>query len=127
LARARSLQKQASVWLNAAQAFCVAETLVASAKPRGWRIPRAAVMANHIHVVVFDCPNDGPAVRRVLKGTTQAALTKLAGSPRTWWTTGGSDRYKNDQQAVENAINYVAGQANKLAEVIDMVAVRVEG
>ena len=125
-ARAQVLQKQSSVWLTPAQAYCVAETLVTAASPRGWLIPRAAIMHNHVHVVVFDCPNNGPVVRRILKGTTQAALSKLAGSPRTWWTTGGSDRYKNDQQAVENAINYVAGQVGKLAEVIDLVALRVE-
>jgi REP element-mobilizing transposase RayT len=125
LTRARSLQKQSTVWLDAGQADRVAETLVTVAKSRGWFIPRAAVMANHVHVVVFDCPADGPAVRRVLKGTTQAALTDLADQPRTWWTTGGSDRYKNDPTAVAAAINYVARQTGKLAEVIDMVAYRV--
>jgi hypothetical protein len=123
--QARTLQKQPTVWLTPAQAFRVAETLVAAAMARGWFIPRAAVMPNHVHVVAWDCPNDGPAVRRVLKGTTQAALSEFTGQGRTWWTTGGSDRYKNDAQAVENAVNYVAGQVGKLAEVVDMVALRV--
>ena len=77
-------------------------------------------MGNHVHVVVQGCPDDGPAVRRVLKGNTQAALTKNHGSPRVWWTARGSDRYKHGQCAIDTAINYVANQEHKLAEVVDM-------
>ncbi|MBL8798114.1 MAG: hypothetical protein JNM56_29725 [Planctomycetia bacterium] len=91
--RARRLQKQPTARLSRDQARCVAAALVEAAQRRGWRIVRAAVMANHVHVVVMDCPDDGPQVRRVLKGCTQAALCEFAGQQRRWWTASGSDRY----------------------------------
>jgi REP element-mobilizing transposase RayT len=127
LKRARSLQKQSIVRLNGEQALVVAKTMVDACKKRGWFIARAAIMTNHVHTVIWDCPNDGSLVRRILKGTTQAALSDHAGQPRTWWTTGGSDRYKNDEQAIVNAVNYVANQERKLAEVIDMIAYASRG
>jgi len=119
--RASALQKYPTVWLTANQAVCVAETLTVAAKKRNWHISIAAVMANHVHVVTFGCPPDGASVRRVWKGTTQAALSKLVGQSRSWWTDGGSDRYKNDEKAIESAIEYVANQEFKLAMIVDMV------
>ncbi|HEV3143686.1 MAG TPA: hypothetical protein VGZ47_07380, partial [Gemmataceae bacterium] len=118
-ARAQSLQKDSTVWLTQTQAKCVANALVKAALDRGWRILRAAIMANHVHVVIVECPDDGPAVRRVLKGTSQAALSELAGESHRWWTQGGSDRYKHDGNAITAAVEYVANQENKLAEIID--------
>src|SRR5262245_10856339 len=85
---ARQLQKWDTVYLSAADAFVVAEALVAAAKKNGWHIPRAAVIANHVHAVVINCPADGPAIRRVLKGNAYAALTEHRGKPLRWWTTG---------------------------------------
>jgi REP element-mobilizing transposase RayT len=119
-AQARALQKDETVWLTREQALCTATALVDAARDRGWRILRASVMANHVHVVVYDCPDDGPAVRRVLKGVSQAALSRARGRPRRWWTQGGSDRYKHGWAAIEAAVTYVANQEGKLAEVVDM-------
>ena len=116
---ARSPLKHDPVWLNREQAEVVAAELVAATKSRGWRIRRAAVMSNHVHVVIDECPDDGPAVRRILKGTTQAALSRYAGRPQCWWTEGGSDRYKHGFTTIENAIDYVAKQHKILAEIID--------
>jgi hypothetical protein len=70
----------------------------------------------------MDCPDDGPAVRRFLKGGSQAALCEHHDSPRVWWTAKGSDRYKHGQTEIESATRYVADQENKLAEIIDMQA-----
>ncbi len=123
--RAQALQKGETVWLTADQAFGTATALVEAARSRGWRILRASVMANHVHVVVIDCPDDGPAVRRVLKGVSQAALSRAASQPKRWWTQGGSDRYKHGAEAVEAAVLYVAEQERKLAEVVDMEVRRV--
>ena len=118
--RARNLQKWPTVYLTAVEAIAAARCLVETAQRYGWRIPRAALMANHAHVLVMDCAADGPAVRRVLKGNTQAHLSKNHGSPRVWWTTGGSDRAKHGQEAIEGTIKYIADQEYKLAEIIDM-------
>jgi REP element-mobilizing transposase RayT len=121
LQRARALQKGETVWLTAAQAVCAAASFVGAATARGWRIVRGAVMANHVHLVVMNCPDDGPGVRRIFKGVSQAALSDAAGTNRRWWTGRGSDRYLHDHEAIEAAVRYVAGQAGKLAEIVDTV------
>jgi REP element-mobilizing transposase RayT len=118
--RAQTLQKGSTVWLTMATAKVTATALVQAASQRNWHILRASVMPNHVHVVVTNCPDDGAAVRRVLKGVSQAALNEASARPQRWWTAGGSDRYKHGVAAVEAAVNYVANQANKLAEVVDM-------
>jgi REP element-mobilizing transposase RayT len=123
--RAIAAQKWPTVFLTADQAVVVAESLVAAAGKRGWRIARGAVMANHVHVVVLDCPDDGEQVRRVLKGNSQAALSEKAGRSLKWWTQGGSDRYKHGQQAIAGAIQYVAEQRNMLAAIADMVVLQI--
>jgi REP element-mobilizing transposase RayT len=123
--QARNLQKDSTVYLPADLAEVAARAIVDAARKRGWRIIRAAFMANHVHVVIMDCPPDGEAVRRILKGVSQAALSERFGRNRRWWTSGGSDRYKNDDEAITNAVNYVADQPYKLVEIVDMVVHRV--
>jgi REP element-mobilizing transposase RayT len=120
--RARALQKGATVYLSPEEAQWAAQALIEAARARTWRILRAAVMANHVHVVLTDCPDDGPAVRRVLKGCSQAALNKATGRRQRWWTAGGSDRYKHDHAAIEAAVEYVARQPGVLAQIVDMQA-----
>jgi REP element-mobilizing transposase RayT len=117
--RAKQLQKQSAIWLTAAQARVAAEAMIQAVSERGWMILRGALMASHVHVVVTECPDDGPAVRRVLKGVSQAALSKAAGQPRTWWTAKGSDRYKHGHAAVEAAIKYVAKQEHVLVHIVN--------
>lgn len=118
---ARRLQKAPTARLDAELARWAAEALVDAARKRGWRILRAALMANHVHAVIGECLDDGPLVRRVLKGASQAALCEKSGFCTRWWTAGGSDRYKKDWSAIEAAIQYVAEQEWKLVEIIDMV------
>ena len=93
--------------------------MIGAAVKRGWLILRRAIMANHVRVVVAECPDDGPAVRRVLKGVSQAALSGATEQPRTWWTAAGSDRYKHGHTAVEAAINYVAEQEYVLVHIVN--------
>jgi REP element-mobilizing transposase RayT len=123
---ARALQKGPMTLLSSTLALETANALVNAACARGWRIVRGAIMANHVHVVIMDCPDDGPAVRRILKGNSQAALCEKAGQNRRWWTAGGSDRYKHSWEAIEAAIQYVAQQPGVLAEIIDMRATMSE-
>jgi REP element-mobilizing transposase RayT len=82
-------------------------------------------MANHVHIVITECPDDGPAVRRILKGVAQAGLSDDAGENRRWWTRGGSDHYLHTEEAILAAIRYVAEQQFKLAEIIDTIAFAV--
>ncbi len=115
--RAKALQKHPATWLTAELAIVAAEVLIAAATDREWIILRAAVMSNHVHVVVAECPDDGSAVRRALKGVSQAALNAYVGKPCSWWTRGGSDRYLHGERAIAAAVNYVARQRGMLAGV----------
>lgn len=124
--RAKQLQKYPTVWLTSEQASCVARSAIAAAIDRDWVILRGAVMSNHVHMLVAQCPDDGPAVRRVLKGVTQAALNKLAGTPGRWWTRGGSDRYKHGAHAIEVAERYVANQERMLVAIVNNEIVEVQ-
>jgi REP element-mobilizing transposase RayT len=121
---ATSKQLFPTVLLNPDQAECVVNALIDSARKREWYIVRAAVMANHVHVLTVQCPNDGSAVRRIYKGVTQAALSRLHGSPKQRWTEGGSDRYKNDDNAIQTAIHHVENQERILAGIQDMITFR---
>lgn len=60
---AASLQKHATATLDGVHARVAADALVAASAKRGWFISRAALMWNHIHVVIGNCPDDGAAVR----------------------------------------------------------------
>ena len=79
---ARRLQRYPSASLTASEAQLAAQGLLAAANQRGWYILRAALMWNHIHVVVCHCPNDGSAVRRVLKGVSQSYINRRLKQPR---------------------------------------------
>jgi hypothetical protein len=117
--KARALQKGETVSLTPKQAEVVAASLCRAAESRSWRILRAAVISNHVHVVVMDCRNDGPVVQRILKGCAQADLNDHVGQNRRWWTKGGSDRYKNDWPAIEAALLYVADQPGMVMAIVD--------
>jgi len=117
---AQSYQKGETVILTPVLAEVVCRSMVRAAEQRGWRILRAAAMANHVHVVLCDCPDDGPAVRRILKGVSQSDLSKHTGKKQRWWTAGGSDRYKKNEEAALAAIQYDADQKGILAEIVDM-------
>jgi REP element-mobilizing transposase RayT len=116
---AENRQRGATVWLSRSLASTAAKGLIEAASTRQWRILRGAVMANHIHVVVFDCPDNGPLVRRILKGVSQRAMSLAVGQSRRWWTQGGSDRYLHGHLAIEAAIRYVANQEGMLAAIRD--------
>jgi REP element-mobilizing transposase RayT len=116
---AKELQKWAAARLTPELARIVAEELLNATAKRSWSIIRAAIMAQHCHVLVTDCPPDGPEVRRILKGTTQAALSRAVGAPRRWWTAGGSDRHKNDWLAIETCSKYIEDQEHILVAIHD--------
>jgi len=117
---AATIQKFATASLDGTTAHIAAESLVNACAIRRWHIIRAALMWNHIHVVIANCPDNGPEVRRILKGVSQNGLNTHAGKPRRWWTAGGSDRYLHGEQAILSATHYVANQHGIHAQIIDM-------
>jgi REP element-mobilizing transposase RayT len=117
--RATALQKHSTARLTASVASEVAKSLLETSVARGWSIPRAAILFNHVHVVITKCPHDGPIVRRLLKGRAHADLHRSYPQREHWWTKGGSDRYLNDDASIAGAIRYVANQFEPLAEIVD--------
>ncbi|MBA4017365.1 MAG: hypothetical protein C0483_09350 [Pirellula sp.] len=117
-ALARARQSHETTLLRLDDALVVAEGLIEAARSREWSIVRGAVMANHLHLVVMKCPDNGPAVRRVLKGVSQAALNARCGI-RKWWTQGGSNRYLHDETSILGAVRYVKQQEFCLVHIAD--------
>ena len=118
--RARANQRHETVFLKQTEAEIAAQGLIDCCSKRNWHILRAALMRNHIHVVINHCPDDGPGVRRILKGNAQADLNRILSCVRKWWTAGGSNRYLRGDTAIEAAIEYVAQQDYKLVEIVNM-------
>jgi len=98
-----------------------AEALMAqfleTATYRGWELLAAAIMHNHIHIVVTVPGNPPPAaVLGDFKSYGSRKLNRGWGKrPNgTWWTESGSKRKLPDESAVERAVAYVARQSNPL-------------
>ena len=117
LQHAKTLQKHEPARLTTPLAVCAAESLIDAVSDRDWIILRGALMATHVHIVVARCPDDGPAVRRILKGNSQASLNRESEPKRKWWTKGGSNRYLHGQKSIENTIAYVQNQEFILAAI----------
>ena len=117
--RARQLQKGETVWLSAEQARIVAESLLETCRSRGWVVKRGAVMSNHVHVLVMNCPDDGAVVLRVLKGVTQATLSATVAKPRRWWTRSGSQRYIHGDRGLLTVSQYIEEQDRILVSLSD--------
>ncbi len=105
------------VWLTEAQAIVLLAQFRTTAAHRGWNL-RAAVMANHVHLLVGVPKALSPTkVLGDFKAYGSRALTTRWGKPasNTWWTYGGSKRKKEDENALQGAILYVRDQQNILA------------
>ena len=106
------------VLLTRSQAHIALGDLRSSAAYRGWELFAAAVIANHVHVVV-GVPGDlDPAdLLRVFKAYASRALNERVGRPAsgTWWTNSGSRSRLRDEPAVIQAMRYVLDQPAVLA------------
>lgn len=112
--------------LTAEQASCVAEALCEAARGAGYDLARAAVMRDHVHVLVGAHPDGKSEVMRKLKSVSAVRLTQRFGRPGgRWWTRSGSEREKWDEGVVAAAEAYVASQENKLAEIVDGRVVQI--
>jgi REP element-mobilizing transposase RayT len=118
--------KSQPVHLTAEQAACAAEALCEAARGAGYDLARAAVMRDHVHVLVGAHPDSKSEVMRKLKGVSAVRLTQRFGRPGgRWWTRSGSEREKWDGGAVAAAEAYVASQENKLAEIVSGRVVQI--
>jgi REP element-mobilizing transposase RayT len=88
-----------------------------TASIRRWELLAAAIMSNHLHLVVG--VNGNPCPKKVLgdfKAYGSRVLSKRAGKPSsgTWWTYGGSRRKLPTEESVRAAIEYVLDQPHAL-------------
>ena len=98
------------VYLDATEADVLLKQFSETATFRNWRLLAAAVMANHVHLVVVVRDLDDPTkVLGDFKAYGSRALTARFGkhASGTWWTYGGSKRRLPDDRAVRAAVNYV--------------------
>jgi REP element-mobilizing transposase RayT len=104
------LMKGPPIYVEADHAEILIRQFRETAAFRKWKILAAAVMANHIHLVV-ETPDDADPTKVLgdFKAYGSRALTARFGKPKsgTWWTYGGSKRSLPNEQAVAAANNYV--------------------
>ena len=77
----------------------------------------AAVMANHVHLVVGVVGDPDPErILHSFKSYASRVLNKQWQRPRngTWWTSSGSKRKLPSERAVTGAVRYVLDQKHPL-------------
>jgi REP element-mobilizing transposase RayT len=105
------------IYLHADQAAALLDQFQETARYRSWLLTAAAIMRNHVHLVVGVPGDPDPSdLLGDLKSYGSRALNRRWGKPAsgTWWTEAGSKRKLPNEAAVLGAIQYVRGQANPL-------------
>jgi len=119
---AEAALKWRPILLNSIQAACVLAQLHETAAFRHWRLLAAAVMRNHVHlVVVADDAVKSADLLRTFKSYASRALNSENSKPigGRWWTTSASRRSLPDERAVAAAVRYVREQPGALAVYVE--------
>ena len=98
-------------------AVILIEQFEQTAAHRSWGLKAAAIMANHIHLVVGVIGDPEPdTLLRDFKSYGSRALNRNWPTPAsgTWWTASGSRRKLADEAALRAAIEYVQSQEHPL-------------
>ena len=115
---AEAALKGRPILLNSIQAECVLAQLRETAAYRHWRLLAAAMMRNHVHLVVVADDTDKSAdLLRTFKSYASRVLNAENPTPigGRWWTTSASRRSLPDERAVAAAVRYVREQPGALA------------
>ena len=107
----RSRMKGPPVRLDATAAGAMIAQYLETCDIRRWELHAASVMWNHTHLAVGVPGDPDPeAILELLKSWATRALKKLRPLPPngTFWTAKGSKRKLKDQDALQNAVIYVA-------------------
>ena len=121
-ASAQSLMKEPATKLNPAQAKIILEQFHTTADHRGWRLIAAAILWNHIHLVVGVPGDPDPAnLLRDFKSYASRALNRSSVEFRRerWWTESGSRCKLPCETAVFAAVRYVRDQHEPLVVWIE--------
>jgi REP element-mobilizing transposase RayT len=110
--------QQEPIRITLEQADVLLKQFQETAQFRVWSLLAAAIMSNHIHIVVT-VPGD-PDPEKILgdfKAYGSRALNRTWGKPASsaWWTFRGSKRKLPDERAVRAAVEYVRQQKGALA------------
>jgi REP element-mobilizing transposase RayT len=123
-AAARAALKGAPVYLNCAQAERIVAQFNETAGHCNWRLLAAAVMRNHVHLVVV-APDtfESSELLRTFKSYASRALNNSFPRPAggRWWTTSASRRSLPDERAIDAAVRYVREQAGALAVYVQQL------
>ncbi len=95
------------------QADVVISQFQETAAFRGWLLLAAAIMVNHVHLVVGVSGDPEPEkLLHDFKSYASRVLNKAWGKPSngTWWTESGSKRKLPDLRAAANAVQYLRDQ-----------------
>ena len=113
-AAARSLLTEDPCELDTEQRRLVEDTIAKHCKVRGWHLHVVNCRTRHVHVVVT-APIHPKTVRDQFKAWCTRHLKELQRAHQAdhsqpvrvkWWTEGGSRRWLNDPESLENAITY---------------------
>jgi REP element-mobilizing transposase RayT len=105
------------IYLNANQATALLAQFQETARYRCWFLAAAAIMANHVHLVVGAPGDPDPSdMLGDFKSYGGRAMNRQWGKPAsgTWWTESGSKRKLPNEAAVLGAIQYVREQPGPL-------------
>ena len=109
----RSIMKGPPLLLTADHAPPLLNQFRETANYRGWQLLAAAVMTNHVHLVVGVPGDPEPeTLLQAFKAYASRRLNGLSGKPPggTWWTESGSKRKLPDDRAEAAGIGYVKQQ-----------------
>jgi REP element-mobilizing transposase RayT len=111
-----------TVFLNSAQANCLLDQFLQTATYREWMLWAAAIMRNHVHLVVGVMGDPEPeAMLKDFKSYGSRVLNNRlkASENGRWWTASGSRRKLPDEPAIIAAIRYVESQQGALVIYVD--------
>jgi REP element-mobilizing transposase RayT len=120
---AETALKGRPILVNSNQPECVLAQIRETATYRHWRLPAAAVMRDHVHLVVLaDDAVKSTELVRTFKSYASRALNAENAKPTggRWWTTSASRRSLPEERAV--AVRYVRDQPGALAVYIEPFA-----
>ncbi len=119
---AEAALKGRPILLNSKQADVILAQFRETAAYRQWRLLAAAVMRNHVHlVVVADDALKSADLLLTFKSYASRALNSKNSKPLggRWWTTSASRRSLPDERAVAAAVRYVREQHGALAVYVE--------
>lgn len=106
-----------AILLESAHAELLKTQFEETAAFRGWTLVVAAVMRNHVHLVVGIAGNPDPSyLMRDFKSYGSRTLNRLYGKPAsgTWWAEQGSNRKVKNKRHYDAVVRYVLHQEGAL-------------